>query len=579
MLPPRLERFVRWIIGSDEQFEFDARILHAVCFTMANAGIIAGIVSIWPLGSASAMILPCFIGAALGYLGWILSRFYGHFITSFLLLLASQLAALSIVYLYNGGVRGPSVFFFSTWVPVYIFILRRNLALIAATLFFVNLTILYLLQLHGYIHPNDFANAPDRMVDNYTAFVFHFLLTMVIAVSAKTVFKSAQLKILASSQAKSQFLANMSHEIRTPMNAILGMTELALTRPSDGQQKIWLEASQVAANHLLNLMEDMLDISSIDEGKLVIINRPFVLQDIVVGVTNLFREFAARKHINLEITLDNQLPQTVVGDAGRLRQVLVNLLNNAIKFTDQGTISLFVGVKEQTRDMVVLLFTLRDTGIGIEKDQQQQVFDIFTQGSNIDTTRHKGFGLGLSITRQLVEKMGGHIWLQSEPGVGSTFFFTLPAMISNLPSREMAAEAPVNQAAEESNHLLLVEDNNVNADVAKYLLQKNGFTLDIVSNGSQALAKLVKRKYAVILMDLEMPVMNGFETTQALRAGLAGSLNLHTPVLAITAHALPEYRERSLAAGMQGFITKPISGELLIQEIKRLGTPAIDYII
>jgi len=558
--------FIQSIVGSAQEFDIDARILNGSCFITGVAGLIAGLLTIWPLTVGPAMLAPCFAGAFVGFLGWHLGRRYRLFSISFILLLLTQLLSFTVVFLFYGGSTGPASLFFATWVPVYIYIFQAPQTALIALLFFTTYSGLYFLELYHYITPPH-SNA-DGTLDFYAAFVIHFILTAVVAVCAKTVYQNAQQKIQAASQAKSKFLANISHEIRTPMNALMGMNDLALERCTDTQQKIWLEKSQVAAKHLLSLMEDLLDISSINEGKLNIMLRPVCLRDLVNDVMDIMQPLALQKNLSLNLQFSETLPAHIEMDPGRLRQIIVNLLNNAIKFTDVGHILVTVN-KQSGADLLII--SIHDTGVGISAAEQEKVFEVFTQGGPVDAARRRGFGLGLSISKHLIEKMGGTITLESQPGKGSTFTFTLPL----IEAVEEPAATPVTPTISTSSeamttspqHILLVEDNEINIEVAQLFLQKNNFMVTIAVNGQEALKLLAQHPYAAVLMDLEMPVMDGIATTKALRAGLAGSLNQHTPVIALTAHALVEYQEKSFEAGMNGFIRKPINGAALLDEI------------
>lgn len=550
-------------------YSIEERILYGVCLLTGVAGVFAGLLSLGPMQSPASLVLICFGGGLAGFAGWYLGHFHRLFNLSFLLLLTTQVACMSLVFYYDGGIYGPSVFFFVTWVPVYIFILRAPLAILASVTFFTAFTLLYFLQINDIVAPVDYSSDSRRNLDVYSGFVFHFVFTALIAAGAKIIFKAAQTKAEASNRAKSQFLANISHEIRTPMNAILGLNTLALERCTDTQQQLWLKSSQDAAEHLLNLIEAMLDISTIDEGKLVIRPQLFSPRELVSDVVNIMRQFADQKKLAMNLDIATDLPDSVMADSVRLRQVLVNLINNAIKFTHAGSIHVSVKL-EQVRDQnAELFFTIQDTGIGIPADEQEKIFDIFTRGENLDHFRYKGFGLGLSISKQLIEKMGGRIWLESRPAQGSSFYFTLPIQILRRPVVRAKPVSGIVQTPDNPYRLLLAEDNDINAEVARQLLQKQGFVVDRVANGAEALSQLALVKYSAILMDLEMPEMDGFEATRALQAGEAGSLNQKTAVIAVTAHALREYEERCRQAGMQGFIAKPFSSEVLLREVCR----------
>lgn len=573
-----LDRTTQIITGSDREFGTEARILHGIFFITGIAGTLAALVSIWPFASGSDMVYICQGGGLIGLLCWYLARWRQLLNLAFVLLVLMQVSALSAVFMLNNGITGPAALFFVTWIPIYIFILDGRRAAFATFLFFLVYSTLYFLEVEQVITPVNYRAENTHVYDLYGSFIFHLLLSATMAVLAKRAYLKAQLKMQASSSAKSQFLANISHEIRTPMNAILGLNELSLERSTDPQQKMWLKSSQDAAEHLLNLIEAMLDISSIDEGKLSITPRLFSPRELIVDVTNIMRQFADQKNLSIQLNMASDLPPLVKADSVRLRQVLVNLVNNAIKFTHAGTIEISARLERVHDGHGELLFMVRDTGIGIAPYEQEKIFEIFTRGENLDHFRYKGFGLGLSISRQLVEKMGGKIWLESRPAFGSSFYFTLPV---ELIRRQPAYHKPLlmtHDGTLNSYRILLAEDNEINAEVIKQLLLKSGFTIDRVANGEEAINQLASLRYTVILMDLEMPGMDGFQATQALRNGGAGKLNQHTPIIAVTAHALKEYEVRCREAGMQGFIAKPFNSDSLLREISRfIPDPVQDF--
>jgi PAS domain S-box-containing protein len=382
----------------------------------------------------------------------------------------------------------------------------------------------------------------------------------------------------AANRAKSDFLAKMSHEIRTPMNAIINMTEATLAADLPPQQRDHLETVRDAADHLLTIINDILDLSSIELGKLDIKPTDFDL-DLELRSTIKALELQARKKgLDLQLQMAPGIVRVVKGDPHRLRQIVVNLVGNAIKFTQRGSITVAVECTDSTGCPIQpcgeddspfeLTFRVTDTGEGIPPDRQEAIFESFTQADDSIRRRVGGTGLGLAICKQLVERMGGRIWLTSEPRKGSSFHFTLPLVPGsrkNLPKPEEAAPAP----AARGLRLLLAEDNPDNVKVARYLLETDGHRLDVAGNGADALALLARGEYDLVLMDLEMPDMDGLEACRRIRSGAAGEDKRDVPVIAMTAHALEGIREKCDEAGMNGYVSKPINARLLREALAR----------
>jgi len=370
-----------------------------------------------------------------------------------------------------------------------------------------------------------------------------------------------------ASRSKTEFLASMSHEIRTPLNSIIGMAEVLNGTKLTAEQRDFVRIFRTAGESLLAIINDILDLSKIEAGQTESENIDFHLPSLLTSVASILSVRATEQNVDITIDIHPDVPPGLRGDPTRLRQILINLIGNGVKFTKNGSVEIFVKKDSETE----LLFSVKDDGIGIPANKQQLIFESFTQADSMTTRKYGGTGLGLTICQKLTKLLGGKIWLNSEPDEGSTFFFTYPlhpALTDTTPADEESESAEQCQLLKDA-HILLVDDNEDNRNLLCLYLRNTPFTLESAENGQDAVELFKKTHFDIVFMDLEMPIMDGYEATRQFRKWEETKKLAATPIIALTAHAFVRFKKKCVEAGCSDYLTKPVRRDTLIRCISK----------
>jgi signal transduction histidine kinase/CheY-like chemotaxis protein len=395
--------------------------------------------------------------------------------------------------------------------------------------------------------------------------IFFFLQSLILSFRFAFTLQKAKQDAEQGLKAKSEFLSTMSHEIRTPLNSVIGMSNLMLLNNPRKDQREQLDVLQFSANNLLSIVNDILDYNKIEAGKIHFENIDTDLTTILSNIVAGAEYSAKEKGISIDLSVDKNFTQIVKGDPTRLAQVVQNLVGNAVKFTKEGGVLVSLDIKEQVNNSITILFRVKDTGIGIPKDKQHLVFDQFTQADSSTSRGFGGTGLGLAISKKILALLGSELMLESEPGKGSTFYFTLNFLISDKVLTQHKIDEPANKAF--GNQLdgitvLLVEDNQINVLVAKSFLEKWGAVVDVAENGQEAIDKLDTRRHHLVLMDLHMPVMDGFAAIKILR-----EKGIIIPIIALSASLPSEIESVIKKLAIDDFVLKPFVPDELYRKV------------
>ncbi|MCE9597877.1 MAG: response regulator [Spirochaetia bacterium] len=574
------------IAGKPGESSLNHRIFNSFLIVMAGGfaggSIFVHIIELHPMLRMFVICMAVYYTFA-----YYVSRFRGWFRYVFLPSLGFGVFGLSALWFLSGGLEGSPPLMFLIGMVILVAVVEGRYATTAAGIISLAFACVVILETFRpdliIAYPSNGARRADLI---FTSVIGFLMLAVIIGLlrrnyeAERTASRQMNQQLVESerglitardvaekaSRSRTDFLSTMSHEIRTPLNSVVGMTHLLLEDNPRPDQLENLRLLRFAADNLLVLLNDILDFNKIEAGKVLVENSPFPLPGMLDSLVASIRPRAEQKGLKLDLEVADDVPPIVLGDSTRLSQVLMNLVSNAVKFTESGQVKVSATPVARAEQGVEIEFRVRDTGIGIPKDKQEVIFEAFAQAATDTTRRYGGTGLGLAITRRLLELMHSGIKVESEVGKGSEFSFILPFEIYKGPDLNSLPLAPL---ADLTNaKILLVEDYEPNVILARRFLSKWGALVDVACNGREGIEKVAASSYDLILMDLQMPEVDGFEATRAIRA--MGNERSRVPIIALTAAALPEEREKARIAGMTDYITKPFDPRLLHESISRL---------